>query len=123
RCATRYVITRVLPLPAPARINTGPSVAYTASSCCGLRSFAKSKLLFYRNALRQISRLIDIAAATNCNVVGQQLQRNHLKNGEKQFVGGGNAEVVIGILPELRVILISDRDNDSITRLHFLHIV
>src|SRR5579864_261206 len=31
----RYVITRVLPLPAPARIRTGPSVVSTASRCCG----------------------------------------------------------------------------------------
>src|SRR6185437_11854867 len=28
-------ITRVLPLPAPARINTGPSTVSTASRCCG----------------------------------------------------------------------------------------
>src|SRR5581483_11283198 len=31
----RYVITRVLPLPAPARISTGPSTVSTASRCCG----------------------------------------------------------------------------------------
>src|SRR5215831_4828954 len=29
-------MTRVLPLPAPARINTGPSTASTASRCWGL---------------------------------------------------------------------------------------
>src|SRR5271165_7547144 len=29
-------MTRVLPLPAPARISTGPSVVSTASRCCGL---------------------------------------------------------------------------------------
>src|ERR1700756_599609 len=28
-------MTRVFPLPAPARINTGPSVVSTASRCCG----------------------------------------------------------------------------------------
>src|SRR5271169_2918349 len=28
-------MTRVLPLPAPARISTGPSVVSTASRCCG----------------------------------------------------------------------------------------
>src|SRR5438128_348106 len=37
RCAMRCVITRVLPLPAPARMSTGPSVASTASRCWGLR--------------------------------------------------------------------------------------
>src|SRR5579872_5049639 len=35
RYAMRYVMTRVFPLPAPARINTGPSVVSTASRCCG----------------------------------------------------------------------------------------
>src|SRR5271169_3889860 len=31
----RKVMTRVFPLPAPARISTGPSVVSTASRCCG----------------------------------------------------------------------------------------
>src|SRR4030081_932997 len=38
RYTTRAVITRVFPVPAPARIRTGPRVVLTASSCCGLRS-------------------------------------------------------------------------------------
>ena len=35
-------MTRVLPLPAPARIRTGPSVVSTASRCWGLRPERKS---------------------------------------------------------------------------------
>jgi hypothetical protein len=35
------VITRVLPLPAPARMRTGPSVARTASRCWALRPASK----------------------------------------------------------------------------------
>src|SRR5579885_2842301 len=31
-------MTRVFPLPAPARISTGPSVVSTASRCCGFSS-------------------------------------------------------------------------------------
>src|SRR6516225_1983476 len=34
----RYVMTRVLPVPAPARINTGPRTVSTACLCCGFRS-------------------------------------------------------------------------------------
>src|SRR5205085_11265476 len=41
----RYVITRVLPLPAPARISTGPSVVSTASRCCGFSSSRNDKAL------------------------------------------------------------------------------
>src|SRR5512133_3822416 len=35
RYAMREVITRVLPVPAPARISTGPCRVMTASRCCG----------------------------------------------------------------------------------------
>src|SRR5215210_7363917 len=34
-------MTRVLPEPAPARISRGPSVAFTASTCCG---FSEDKI-------------------------------------------------------------------------------
>ena len=37
--AMRVVSTRVLPVPAPARTSTGPSVVSTASRCSGLRPF------------------------------------------------------------------------------------
>src|SRR5258708_39933653 len=40
RYAIRYVMTRVFPDPAPARIITGPSVCRTASRCSGL-SFSR----------------------------------------------------------------------------------
>src|SRR6185503_10481736 len=33
--AMRWVMTRVLPVPAPARIKTGPSRVCTARRCCG----------------------------------------------------------------------------------------
>jgi hypothetical protein len=36
-CASRVVSTRVLPVPAPARTSTGPSVVSTASRCSGFR--------------------------------------------------------------------------------------
>src|SRR3954464_82625 len=35
-CAMRKVITRVLPVPAPARIKTGPFNVSAARRCCGL---------------------------------------------------------------------------------------
>src|SRR5579863_528612 len=52
-------MTRVLPLPAPARMSTGPSVVSTASRCCGLSWERKDKasrvlIEFYRtSSLRQ----------------------------------------------------------------------
>ena len=42
RFAIRYVRTRVLPLPAPARTSRGPSAVVTASRCSSLRRFRLS---------------------------------------------------------------------------------
>jgi len=42
--AIRYVITRVFPLPAPARMSTGPSMVSTALRCCGLSWSRKDKV-------------------------------------------------------------------------------
>src|SRR3974390_1637831 len=36
-------MTRVLPLPAPARMSTGPSEASTASRCCGFNASRNDK--------------------------------------------------------------------------------
>jgi len=60
KCAIRYVITRVLPLPAPARMSTGPSVVSTASRCCGLSWERKDKL---RRQLRPLIRFYKTAGA------------------------------------------------------------
>ena len=38
-----------------------------------------TSLLFHRDALRQVSGLIDVAAAADGDVIGQQLQRNHFE--------------------------------------------
>src|SRR4029450_6688145 len=40
--ATRREITRVLPLPAPARMHNGPTVVETASRCAGFRSWVRN---------------------------------------------------------------------------------
>src|SRR5947207_4936290 len=100
-------MTRVLPLPAPARISTGPSVASTALSCSGLSSLAKSiqsyqpqkaqkhktfcafcasLWLFHRNTFGEISRLVDIAATPHRAMISEQLQRYHFENRKQIFI-------------------------------------
>ena len=88
----RWVMTRVLPLPAPARISTGPSVASTASRCCALSagrserdgasgtrravSATRSRAgLLDGDGLGEVARLVDVAARAHRHVVGEQLQR------------------------------------------------
>src|SRR5580704_9953617 len=53
-------MTRVFPLPAPARISTGPSVVSTASRCCGLSWSKKDKAWCCLRSLIRIVRVQDI---------------------------------------------------------------
>src|SRR5215510_2334663 len=94
----RCAMTRVLPEPAPARMRSAPSVCRTACCCSGLRLETRSirrqpvradggaeappygcgptDYLFYRDALGEVARLVDVAAAANRDVVREQLKRN-----------------------------------------------
>src|SRR3981081_609656 len=54
-------MTRVLPLPAPARISTGPSVVSTASRCCGLSWSRKDNAEVTPEALIEFYRGLDAA--------------------------------------------------------------
>src|SRR5208337_718667 len=59
RKAMRNVMTRVFPLPAPARMSTGPSVVSTASRCCGFNSSKNDKREWLRNALIEFYRKVN----------------------------------------------------------------
>src|SRR6266853_69098 len=68
-------MTRVFPLPAPARISTGPSVVSTASRCCGFSSSRNDKrewlplhwlLEFYTLQNRRIVRSIRLWVKEFC---------------------------------------------------------
>src|SRR5688572_22529203 len=98
RWAIRWAITRVLPDPAPARIRSGPSVWRTASRCSGLRLARRpiavgERLLFYRDAFREVPWLIDITASADRNVVRKQLQRNRHDNGGEERRRGRHGQV------------------------------
>ena len=89
RWAMRWVMTRVFPEPAPARTSSGPSVLdglalvrveavecvhqarcrARAGACAGPRSLD-------RDALGEVARLVDVAAAADGDVVREQLQRD-----------------------------------------------
>src|SRR5947209_10139047 len=48
----RCAITRVLPEPAPAKINSGPSPIVTASRCCGLSCERNSVIKIFRHIFK-----------------------------------------------------------------------
>src|SRR5688572_32417935 len=129
-------MTRVLPLPAPARMSTGPSVVCTASCCCGFKSFDKSIFgksaeanwsdsfgvirsirgleLFYRNAFSQISRLIDIASAPYRAMIGEQLKWNDFQYRKEIFTRRGQANEMVRALDQIGFVLVADRNDNSI---------
>ena len=78
--------------------------------------------LLDRDRLRQIARLIDIAAAADGDVIGQQLARHDFQNRHQQFRCVGNVEDVIGGLANLFVAFGGDGDYRPGTGFHFLQI-
>src|SRR4051794_7886408 len=103
-------------------MRTGPSVVWAASSCWGFKSFERSifrstylrLFLFYRNALRQITRLVDIATAPDGTVVSEQLQGNYFEDREQQFICCRHwNEVVRGFL-QIRVALITNGNDNAV---------
>src|SRR5256885_4015459 len=66
RCAMRCVMTRVLPLPAPARMSNGPSVEATASRCWGLSPKRKSTKNLFSHRGGVPERKLSAEDATLC---------------------------------------------------------
>src|SRR5436190_7550961 len=130
RYAARLVMTRVFPEPAPARIRSGPLMCRTASRCSGfsvlrnsigrpragadLRVRARRRAdtqvgpygLFYRDRLREIPRLIDVAASTHGDVVREELKRYDHHDRRQQFGGMRDFDHEIALRVEHRLELV-----------------
>src|SRR4030095_9820194 len=92
------------------------------ASRCDARDRAYSSL-FYSNTLRQITRLIDVAASAVRDVVREKLQRDDFQDREQKLVGLWYWDVLVGVFLKVRVIAQSQGHEDPVARLHFLHIV
>ncbi len=51
-------------------------------------------MLFHRDALGQVPRLIDVAASADGYVVGEELEGDYFQDGEEEFVGLGDVDGV-----------------------------
>src|SRR6185295_12100995 len=131
RWAIRWVMTRVFPLPAPARISTGPSTARTASCCSGFNpssnpSCRVKPALLDGDGLREVPWLIHVASGPDRHLVGEQLQRQHHEEGGPQLVGDRDLDDAVagGVddAPHLRVARGHHRDHPPSSRLHFLDV-
>ena len=73
-------------------------------------------------ALGQISRLIDIAAAADGDVICEQLQRNHLEQRQQKFARDRDGDQIIGHLGDFFIAFAGNGDDDAAARLHFLDV-
>src|SRR5579859_6586145 len=75
----RNVITRVLPLPAPASSNTGPSTASTPSRCCGF-NFSSRWSTFVSFRQSKIETTKDTKEHKGKREIKNQISRTSVKN-------------------------------------------
>src|SRR5262245_38706460 len=75
-----------------------------------------------RHALRQISRLVDVAAPQHRHVVREQLERDHRQQRLQHRHRPGNVQHVIRQLHHLVIAFGRDRNDASLARAHLLHV-
>src|SRR6266849_3222707 len=127
-------MTRVLPLPAPARTRSGPSPAVTASRCGGFRSsrkrvssestgrlyrairasptrsFARSRLLD-RDALREVPGLVHVAAESHPDMIREKLQGNYRDQRRQEIGADRHLDQVLNLRREGSVAGVHDGDD------------
>ncbi len=79
-------------------------------------------MLLDGDALGEIAGLVDIAAAANGDVVGEQLQRNHFEQRQQQFARDGDGDDVVGHFGDLFIAFAGNRDDDAAAGFDFLDI-
>jgi len=67
--------------------------------------------LLYGDGFGEVAGLVDVAAAADGDVVGEELQGNDLEDGEEQLRGGGDVDGVFDELGDLAVALDGDGDD------------
>ena len=116
-------MTRVFPLPGAGQNEDRSFSGLDGFELLRIEKSAEIHSSFYRNTLGEISRLIDIAAAADRNVIGEQLKRNHFEDRKQEFVGRCNGNEVRRTFLQIRVAFESDRNDDAVARFHFLDVV
>ena len=70
-----------------------------------------ASILLHRHALRKISWLVDVAAAADGDVVGEELEGDDFEDGEEELGGGGDFEDVLDELVDVLVAFGGDGDD------------
>src|SRR5690625_7665659 len=69
----------------------------------------------HRHALREVARLVDVAAAHHGNVIRQELQRHHGEQRRQELLDARTADDVLAEIGEAGVIGVGDGDAGDIT--------
>ncbi len=79
-------------------------------------------ILFDRDRLGKVPRLINIAAVAVSDVIGEKLQRNNLQRGGEEGVGFRKKYNLVGFVQKLPLIFGGKRHNGRAARLDLLDI-
>src|SRR5881296_4230383 len=107
--------TPILPVTLPA---TRTSARETRCRTTLTAPFAS----LYRHALREISRLVYVAAAAHRDVVLEQLERQHREHGRQEIERLRHLDFVVSGPRDAGVALGDDRHHAPAARLHFLDV-
>src|SRR5262249_30267342 len=80
-------MTRVLPLPAPARMRSGPSTVSTASRCCGLSWSRRVKALKMRSPAKSGTLWLLYREVSNAQPAVRRYDRSDLSQGDTVLIG------------------------------------
>ena len=95
---------------------------YRTGTPRGVRHCDASDGLLDGDALGQVARLVHIAAATKCDVIREQLERDDRHKRSQQLGGRGNLDDVLGLPGGGPIIGVRDRDEHTLARAHLLHV-
>src|SRR5262249_42493369 len=78
--------------------------------------------LFHRDGLREIARLVDVTPALDGAVIGEELERDHGRDGLQEIEVGGGINDVVRDRGDLLIALGGDGDHLPAATLDLLHI-
>src|SRR5437588_6539206 len=78
--------------------------------------------LFDRDALRQVARLVDVAAPPDADGIGEQLQRDDVDDRLQERRRRGYGDHLVADAAQLLGIAVGDRDDYAVARLDLLEV-
>jgi autotransporter-associated beta strand protein len=112
------LVPAAAPLSTPSVVAAGVPAAATLPAA----SATKNARLLHRNALGQVSRFVDVAAAGNGDIVSQELQRNDRDDWLQKLLDSGHLDHVVRQAADLAIAFTNDGNHRAATGFDFFDI-